>query len=582
MGAEAAVDRVQIVRFFGRFDCLIEPALVDHLSALENPEERAEAVLQEMGEVPFYLTLAAFREAAERLERRRSGDHPDEAAPADDGTSHELEAARKAALAKMLSLVYDPHSKQVDDEAEDDTDEGDEAATKRAPWEVDPDAPIVVNRPSTWRPVAADYAPDIKVLQDVTGNSTCEGTTDDFHRYFKARFHQMERLLKKRRELANALPVEKVSTGGPREVAMIGMVTENRLTPNGHRILQLEDETGMAPLLVANNERTDPQLMVAAGLLVPDEVIGVIGRKTAKGDLVIVEDIIRPDIPFNTERRHAEVPLAAAFLSDIHVGSDLFLEKNFHQVIKWLNGETGNSREREMAGRIKYLVLPGDMVDGIGIYPGQDKHLKVGDIYDQYSYLSRLLESLPDHLEVIVQPGNHDAVRPIEPQPAFDKDVTEKFDPVNATFIGNPAVLSLDGVRVLSYHGCSLMDFATAVQGLEHHDPLPIMEEMLKCRHMAPIYGQSTPLAPEHKDYMVIETIPELFVTGHVHTFDTREYRGVQMMNCSTWQAQTDYQKMLNFKPDPCRLPIFDLKHLKATHMDFTMGMDFSFGAGEA
>jgi DNA polymerase II small subunit len=217
-------------------------------------------------------------------------------------------------------------------------------------------------------------------------------------------------------------------------------------------------------------------------------------------------------------------------------------------------------------------------VDGIGIYPGQEHHLTIGDIYDQYAYFAKLLENVPEHIRIIVQPGNHDAARPIEPQPAMDREVTERFDGLNATFVGNPSLFTLHDVRVLSYHGCSLMDFATSVQGLEHHDPLPIMEEILKCRHLAPIYGQSTPLAPEHKDYMVIDTIPELFVTGHVHTFETKTYRGVNMMNCSTWQGQTDYQKMLNFKPNPAMLPIFDLQHLKMTAVDFSLGMDFSYG----
>lgn len=585
MHPEVELERAQIVRLFGRYDCLIEPQLVDHLAKHGAPEAHAEAVLKQLGEVPFYLTLAAFREAEEKLAARSPDEEVGAPAPAVDPEDLELATARKAALAKMLAMVYD--SKRGDMEGDDDNEldggtEPDDAPDGPLATGVEPLAmPVIkVNRPKNWDPIASHYDGQIKILQDITGQSTCEGNTDDFHKYFKARYHAMEKLLRRRRELANATPVERAFDGPGREVALIGMITETKTTKNGHKILVVEDETGQVTALVPNNDKADPDLIVRSGLLVPDEVVGILATKPWKAgsDLLIVQDIIRPDVPYNTERISAEEPLAAAFLSDVHVGSEIFLEKNFTQMLKWLNGEVGNDRERKMAGRIKYLVVPGDMVDGIGIYPGQEHHLKIGDIYDQYAYLGGLMRAVPEHIDVIIQPGNHDAARPNEPQPALDKEATEKFDGLQAKFVGNPSTFTLHDVRVLSYHGCSLMDFATSVQGLEHHDPLPIMEEILKCRHLAPIYGQSTPLAPEHKDFMVLDTIPELFVTGHVHTFDTRTYRGVNMMNCSTWQGQTDYQKMLNFKPNPAMLPIFDLQNLKSTAMDFSMGMDFSYG----
>lgn len=584
----AGVDdgRVQIVRFFGRYDCLIDPELVDYLSKRDDVEEHAKNVLTKIGEVPFYLTFAAFREAEARLASPTpentdpgaftSSGSPDSGAVSAGAVDAEAEQARKAALSRMLEMVYDQKAMRTatDDDGDEDAEAGPSSRVRGALLER---PKVRVNRPSSWRPVAAEYSSEIKILKDITGNSTCEGTTDDFAKYFRSRFHQLERLLRKRRELANAVTIDRALEGPAQEVATIGLVTESRTTGNGHRLMELEDETGKVAALVVNNERTDKQLMAQALVLVPDEVVGIIAQKTSKGDLLIVRDIIRPDVPFNEHRQRAEDPLAVAVLSDVHVGNELFLEDNFVRMLKWLNGEVGNSREREMAGRIKYLMCPGDMVDGVGIYPGQEHNLAIQDIYDQYGYFGGLLEAVPDHIQVILQPGNHDAARPIEPQPALDKEVREKFDPVEATYIGNPSLYTLHGVRVLSYHGCSLMDYATAVQGLEHHDPLPIMEQMMKCRHLAPIYGQSTPLAPEHTDYMVIDTVPELFVTGHVHTFESRNYRGVAMVNSSTWQSQTDYQRMLNMQPDPAILPIFDLKSLKSTAMNFQMGMDFDY-----
>ena len=48
---------------------------------------------------------------------------------------------------------------------------------------------------------------------------------------------------------------------------------------------------------------------------------------------------------------------------------------------------------------------------------------------------------------------------------------------------------------------------------------------------MAPIYGEKTALAPEQKDYLVIDRVPDIFVTGHVHACRLAEYRGIKLVN---------------------------------------------------
>jgi len=43
------------------------------------------------------------------------------------------------------------------------------------------------------------------------------------------------------------------------------------------------------------------------------------------------------------------------------------------------------------------------------------------------------------------------------------------------------------------------------------------MYQLLKKRHVAPQYGAHTRLAPEDRDYLVMEDVPDVFHTGHVH-----------------------------------------------------------------
>jgi len=94
-------------------------------------------------------------------------------------------------------------------------------------------------------------------------------------------------------------------------------------------------------------------------------------------------------------------------MSDVHVGSNTFLHKPWDRMVHWLKTEGKNE--------VQYLVVPGDVVDGIGVFPGQE------DEQDR-------LKEVPDGIRVIVQPGNHDAVRPAEPQPTFPKDIAKLFD----------------------------------------------------------------------------------------------------------------------------------------------------------
>ena len=57
----------------------------------------------------------------------------------------------------------------------------------------------------------------------------------------------------------------------------------------------------------------------------------------------------------------------------------------------------------------------------------------------------------------------------------------------------------------------------------------------------------------------MIQEIPDIFVTGHVHGHHTETYKGVNLVHSITWQDQTDYQRMLGFQPKPCILTVVNL-----------------------
>ncbi len=207
-------------------------------------------------------------------------------------------------------------------------------------------------------------------------------------------------------------------------------------------------------------------------------------------------------------------------------------------------------------------------MDGIGVYPHQDKELVIKDIYKQYEEAARLFGEIDD-VQIIITPGNHDAGRLAEPQPAIAEEYAgELYKLKNVEFISNPSMVSLEGINVLIYHGRSFDDFAMTVKGMSHQQTDLIMKELLEKRHLAPIYGERTPLASEVEDHMVIEEVPDVFHTGHVHINAYKKYKGIHLVNSGTFQSQTEFQKIYNIVPTCAQVPVLnqgDMKVLKFT-----------------
>jgi len=385
---------------------------------------------------------------------------------------------------------------------------------------------------------------DIEVIKgsDISGNSTCTGTIDDFTNYFRSRYDQQKKILMDRVGVATPIDMAKTLQ---RDCTIVGMVYECDTTKNGHTMLTVEDPRGTVKVLI---HRDSPLINE---LFVTDEVVGIRGKCSSKGDLFIANEIIRPDIPQNNRWENSDTDSAIAFLSDIHIGSKEFLVKNWEKMISWLKTDPA-------AQNIGYIVMPGDVVDGIGAYPDQENDLDIIDIYDQYEALSEYVKQIPDDIRIVMHPGNHDACRLAEPQPALAEIYTKTFDS-NIIMTGNPINLKVEGRTVTSYHGKSIDDWISSVRGMSYEDPLAVMKEMCRRRHLAPMYGKRNALAPEKKDYLSMDVVPDIFVSGHVHGAGSMIYRGVRLINASTWQSQTDYQAKHNFNPDPGVMPIVNL-----------------------
>jgi DNA polymerase II small subunit len=401
----------------------------------------------------------------------------------------------------------------------------------------------------------------VEVAGDMTGRSTGTGEYEDFVATFRDRYERLSGTLKGRVKHRPARSLQQ-DPGGT-EAGMVGMVADVSSTSGGHWIIDLEDTTGVFPCLVMKDR---PVADLVDEILL-DEVIAVSGSLSEKsGDdrgILFVDAIHFPDIPHTFQPRTADRHVRAALISDVHVGSQEFMADAWERFADWLHTED--------AAEVEYLLIAGDMVEGIGVYPNQDEELDVVDIYDQYELFAEHLKSVPGDMEIIMIPGNHDAVRLAEPQPAFDEELRDIMSAHDARITSNPSTVTVEGVSVHMYHGVSLDEVIAELpaEKASYDEPHKAMYQLLKKRHVAPQFGGRTRLAPEERDYLVMEEVPAIFHTGHVHKLGYGKYRNVLAVNSGCWQEQTGFQQSVGIDPDHAYAPVVDLDTLDLTVYNF-------------
>ena len=398
----------------------------------------------------------------------------------------------------------------------------------------------------------------------------------DFTSYFNYRYDALRTILMNRQELQSATSIKRIFPKRERqEISIIGMVLDKRFTKNKNIILTIEDTTASLNVLVNKNKQ---ELYVLAKDIVPDEIIGIVG--TLGENIIFANNILLPDIP-NKELKKSPNEGYAVFVGDFHFGSKAFLKEPFERFLKWIKGEVGNEEQRSVASKTKYLFLVGDLVDGVGIYTNHSDDLEVQDIKQQYILLAEALKEVPTKIKIIVAPGNHDAMRIAEPQPSIYRDFAEAiYNMPNAVCVSNPAIINIDatekfpGFDVLVYHGYSFNYYAFEVEsirqaGAQRRADL-IMKFLLQRRHLAPTHASTQYVPDPTKDCLIIGQVPDFFVSGHIHKSAVSYYNNILTISCSCWQSRTAYQEKFGHEPDPCKVPILNLKTGKVSMLDFS------------
>jgi DNA polymerase II small subunit len=413
--------------------------------------------------------------------------------------------------------------------------------------------------PDEVRPPVRETA-EIEVLSDPTQSIAPAESADGYERLFRDRYLRLFSIIRERLDTKSSATIAATKNLAPGKKVKIAVLLAERSSRRGNVELRVDDPTGTLKVVCQD------KLVEKAALEAPLDSMVVVEVSRGKSGQAFTDSVVLPDVPGRRVVSSSHRAYAI-LLSDLHVGSRMFLADDFHRFLQWLNGALG---DKDVVSRIRYVVIAGDLVDGVGVYPGQEFQLSERDPKKQYQMASELLKEIPGNVQIVLGPGNHDAVRQALPQPAVAVDMAESLYAMeNVRWVGDPAYIKLHGVTFLVYHGKSLDDVIATTPNLAYDRPTDAMKLLLRARHLAPTYGKRTALSPELRDFMVVDQVPDVFHAGHVHSYGELSYRGTLLVNSGTWQAQTSFQSNMGLEPTPSIIPVLDLSTLRVVRRNF-------------
>ena len=96
-----------------------------------------------------------------------------------------------------------------------------------------------------------------------------------------------------------------------------------------------------------------------------------------------------------------------------------------------------------------------------------------------------------------------------------------------------------------------------------------IMKFLLQRRHLAPVHESNQFIPDKEFDNLIIDIIPDFFITGHIHKMSISQYKKTTMINASCWAKQSEFQEKNGVIPQPAKLPLINLKTREVKVLNF-------------
>jgi len=413
----------------------------------------------------------------------------------------------------------------------------------------------------------------IDILKNIKGRSG-KLEAGDFVSYFRSRFESLRDILIKNGELDNLSSIRRIGRENG-VFCIIGMVYSKRITKNKNLFIEVEDLTGKSIVLI---NKENKELFIRAQNLLLDDIVAF--RVSGSNKMLFANDFIYPDAKLKKENI-GDRDEFIAFVSDFHIGSKMFLEGNLMRFVDWLNGKIGDSRQKNLAQKVRYLILSGDNIEGVGVYPNQEKFLKIKGCRKQYEKLADILGMIRKDIEIVMCPGQYDAVWVGEPQSAINEKWSGDLNNMeNLKLVSNPSIVKIRGLNILVYYGGSVNQFRNLISGGRDLNINDFTNEILKRRHLAPVYGEMDIIPNKNIDDLIINELPDVFVVSGQHRAMIGNYNNILTISTSCWQSRTDFETKVGSEPDPCKVPILNLKSKEIKILDFS-GKDIVWESGD-
>lgn len=227
-------------------------------------------------------------------------------------------------------------------------------------------------------------------------------------------------------------------------------------------------EDGTGELTVFFDEKEEFNLIVL------DEVLGLVCEK--REGKIFVDRIIWPDVPLTGKIAKADDEIYCLFISDFHMDSKEFKEKSYENFLKWIN--SANYR--------KFFIFI------------------LGDISSSKSDFQKLLNDLEK----------------------YDKFFLKGEIDLPEVGQNNHSLIEIQGVKIFISHGDMFSNYFNIWNGLT---PENIFLNLIKKRHLNPVFNFSKKVYDE--DPYFLDTIPDIFVSGHFHSPGIINYKGITIIS---------------------------------------------------
>ena len=359
-----------------------------------------------------------------------------------------------------------------------------------------------------------------------------------FRQLFIDRYQQLSTILAKNlptNETIMSHYLQETDALEKREGVLIGMIHDTQVLHTNRFVIQLEDPVSGRPIkcVIVQDSASFPDYRN----VLRDSIIGVSGilpKKFQHGKITAFwgKDIYRPSFKDHIAILNGKQNSKVLCLADIHYGSEKFSKNLLSRLIAFLNEEIVSPEIPLSPREINVIIIAGDLVEGTS----QNSENQLTDSYEaQYRQLAEILAKIPSRIKIITIPGEHDASQLAIPQPAIDKKIGKSMYTLsNVQNHGNPLRLTINGMKFLVFHGQGSDNIFQNLFKIKEQNPVIGVSQLLEYRHLSPEYGSFISIAPYPKDYLVINEIPDVLITGHLHIASFGIYKGVRIVSCGS------------------------------------------------